>query len=242
MKIFKTFRINAMSEKRLGRYIVYAFGEIILVVIGILIAVSINNYNESRKSQRQLQSILRIYEQDLKTDTTVIGRNIKLLKEKQKLFNILLSDTVTAQDYLENPSGFGLAMTYSPFEFQNKGYQMLQSHADERSTTTDTLVITILAAHKAFKKLIDETQQRISEDISDNILYMKNNQPWLDDLFKGNYENPVLMNYFLSDDYRSRLALHNVLANGNLLVMLQEHQRYAREILSELAYRLEHSG
>ena len=242
MKIFKTFRINAMGDKRLGRYLLYAIGEIILVVIGILIAVNINNYNESKNSQRQLQSILHIYDQDLKIDTTVIGRKILLLKEKQKLFNVLLSDTVRAQDYLENPTGFGLAMTYSPFEFQTKGYQMLQNHADERSTATDTLIITILAGHKEFKKLIDVTQQRISDDISDNILYMKNNQPWLDDLFKGNYENPVLINYFLSGDYRSRLALHNVLANGNLLVILQEHQKYAKEILKDLAYRLEYSG
>lgn len=240
MKIFKTFRVNAMAEKRIGRYFIYAIGEIILVVIGILIAVSINNYNESKKSDRQLQSILRTYKQDLKTDTTVIGANILLLEKKQKLFNLLLSDTVTAQDYLENPTGFGLAMTYSPFEFQDKGYQMLQNHADDRSTEMDTLVVTILAAHMGFKKLIESAHDRISDDISDNILYMKNNQPWLDDLFKGKYDNPDLMNYFLSDDYRSRLALHNVLANGNLLVMLQEHQKYAKDILIELSDRLGH--
>lgn len=175
----------------------------------------------------------------LKTDTTVIGRNILLLKEKQKLFNLLLSDTVTAQHYLENPMGFGLAMTYSPFEFQNKGYQILQNQAGDRSISTDTLVITILSVHMAFKKLIESTQERISDDISDNMLYMKNNQPWLVDLFKGNYDNPVLINYFLSDDYRSRLALHNVLANKNLRVMLQEHQKYAKEILIDLSHRLE---
>ena len=228
-----------MAEKRIGKYIVYAIGEIILVVIGILIAVSINNYNESKKSYRQLQSILRTYKQDLKIDTTVVGRNIQFLEEKQELFNVLLSDTVSAKDYLENPRSFGLAMVHSPFEFQNRGYQMLQNHADDRSTSMDSLVVKILAVDMGFKKLIEGTQKQINNDISDNILYMKNNQPWLDDLFKGRYDNPDILAYFLSDDYRSRLAVQDVLTNGNLLAQLQSYQTQMKEILIELSDRLE---
>lgn len=239
MKLFRSFRMNAMSRKRMSKYLLYAIGEIILVVIGILIAISINNWNESKKSRRQLQSILRIYEQDLKMDTTVVSANIQQLEEKQKLFNLLLSDTVTAQDYKDNPTSFGLAMTHAPFELQNRGYQMLQNYSDDRSTTTDSLVVKIMALDLGFKKLIGSTQERISEDISDNILYMKNNESWIADLFKGNMDNPDIMTYYLSDDYRTRLALHSVLVNGNLLVILEEYQKSMKGILEELSKRLE---
>jgi hypothetical protein len=38
-----------MEKNKTGKYLKYAFGEIVLVVIGILIALSINNWNEERK-------------------------------------------------------------------------------------------------------------------------------------------------------------------------------------------------
>mgnify|MGYP000731225644 CR=1 FL=1 len=49
IKFFRKIRYNLMSENRTGRYLKYAIGEIILVVIGILIALQINNWNEHKK-------------------------------------------------------------------------------------------------------------------------------------------------------------------------------------------------
>ena len=50
-----------MFEKnKLGKYVSYAIGEVILVVIGILIAVNINNWNEQRKETQKLNRILAI--------------------------------------------------------------------------------------------------------------------------------------------------------------------------------------
>ena len=50
IKFFRKIRQKLLSENRLSKYLLYAIGEIVLVVIGILIAVQLNNWNESRKS------------------------------------------------------------------------------------------------------------------------------------------------------------------------------------------------
>ncbi len=71
-----------MSENKTGKYLKYAIGEIILVVIGILIALSINNWNEKRKAklqfenetQRYLLSISKDLKSDLKTIDDIINR------------------------------------------------------------------------------------------------------------------------------------------------------------------------
>lgn len=183
--------------------------------------------------------MLRTYQQDLKTDTTVVGANLRLLKDRAKLFKLFLSDTVSAQDYAENPLGYGLVMSYSPFEFQTKGVQLLQNYADTQNEAPDSLVVQILATHTGYKKLIEQTQQRISDDISDNILYLKNNQPWVADLFLGRLDNPEIMTYYLSNAYRSRLAIHNILVIGNLQRMLEQYQVDAADILEQLSKRLE---
>ncbi len=48
LKLFRSIRKGLLSENKLSKYLVYAFGEIILVVIGILIALAINNANQNR--------------------------------------------------------------------------------------------------------------------------------------------------------------------------------------------------
>ena len=51
IKFYRKIRQNLLAEGKTGKYINYAIGEIVLVVIGILIALSINNWNESRKNK-----------------------------------------------------------------------------------------------------------------------------------------------------------------------------------------------
>jgi uncharacterized membrane protein YgaE (UPF0421/DUF939 family) len=49
IKLFRNIRKNLLNEGKTTKYFKYAIGEIVLVVIGILIALQINNWNESRK-------------------------------------------------------------------------------------------------------------------------------------------------------------------------------------------------
>ena len=50
MKIFRNIRKKLAAQNRAAAYMPYAIGEIVLVVIGILIALQVNNWNEVRKN------------------------------------------------------------------------------------------------------------------------------------------------------------------------------------------------
>ena len=58
IKFFRKIRQNLLMENKTGKYFKYAIGEIILVVIGILIALSINNWNEEIKNRAFEKEIL----------------------------------------------------------------------------------------------------------------------------------------------------------------------------------------
>jgi len=74
IKFFRKIRQNLLSEGKTGKYLKYAIGEIILVVIGILIAVSINNWNEARKDKITEQKVLKTLRSDFKSNiSTVTG-------------------------------------------------------------------------------------------------------------------------------------------------------------------------
>jgi hypothetical protein len=65
-----------------GSYFKYAIGEIILVVIGILIALQINNWNEERKELKRSKDFLTEFKKDLEKDTLGMNRVIKLVKKR----------------------------------------------------------------------------------------------------------------------------------------------------------------
>ena len=95
IKFFRKIRLDLMEKNKTGKYLKYAIGEIILVVIGILIALSINNWNDNRKnriSERELlDNIHRDFVQNkIQFDTVkaINYRNLAILNSQIALFPI----------------------------------------------------------------------------------------------------------------------------------------------------------
>ena len=65
IKFFRRIRQKLLTENKFSKYFLYAVGEIVLVVVGILIALSVNNWNEDKKEQRQEQIYLKNLQVDL---------------------------------------------------------------------------------------------------------------------------------------------------------------------------------
>jgi hypothetical protein len=84
IKFFRKIRQNLLSEGKTAKYLKYAFGEIILVVIGILIALQINNWNEIKKNISQAEKHLQTIKLNLQDD---ILQAEMLLSETQTTIN-----------------------------------------------------------------------------------------------------------------------------------------------------------
>jgi len=54
IRFFRTIRKKLIEEDNVRKYLLYAIGEILLVVIGILIALQVNNWNEERKDEQSI--------------------------------------------------------------------------------------------------------------------------------------------------------------------------------------------
>lgn len=81
MKIFRKLRFDFIKKDNNKKYLKYAIGEIILVVIGILIALQINLWNEDRKSHNVLTTNLKGVLGELKADLTTITEIIEVYKK-----------------------------------------------------------------------------------------------------------------------------------------------------------------
>ncbi|GAB2765004.1 DUF6090 family protein [Salinimicrobium soli] len=85
-------RHSLLSEEKTIRYLKYALGEIVLVVIGILIALQINNWNERRIHYEKEKEFITSVKNDLKQDRAFIHSTIEIIEPKIEAYNTLNKD------------------------------------------------------------------------------------------------------------------------------------------------------
>ena len=93
---FKKTRKKMADQNRPLKYMRYAIGEIVLVVIGILIALSINNWNESRKELKQEVVILRQLKSEFESNLTQLDEKIDSKSE-------LIASSLRLFDFIDHP-------------------------------------------------------------------------------------------------------------------------------------------
>jgi len=93
IKFFRNIRQNLLSEGKTGKYVKYAIGEIVLVVIGILFALQINNWNENRKLNKQELQLLESLLKEFTYNKTEIERSITKAQLIQKRCEAIMENT-----------------------------------------------------------------------------------------------------------------------------------------------------
>ena len=76
IKFFRQIRQNLIMENKTSKYLKYAIGEIVLVVIGILIALQINNWNQDRLASLEEHNIYKNLNTEFKTNKALIQKDI----------------------------------------------------------------------------------------------------------------------------------------------------------------------
>ena len=127
MRIFRNIRKQLASENKVMAYLRYAIGEIFLVVIGILIALQVNNWNEKRKDANFEHEILALIDQNLEQDSVYLSSELSNTK-----LAIHLTDRLLEQVKLNNFNDslnywMGKIICFERFRSQSSAYEMLKS-------------------------------------------------------------------------------------------------------------------
>jgi len=102
LKFFRKIRQNLLSEGKTGAYLKYAMGEIVLVVIGILIALQINNWNINEQQRKIEVKYLTEIRDNLKKDLSDIDFNIDFNQNKSQSNKIVLDYLDGKIDYADS--------------------------------------------------------------------------------------------------------------------------------------------
>ena len=96
IKLFRKNRQQWLVNNKFFKYLIYAIGEIFLVVIGILIAIQINNWNGERKDLIKEQQILSQLKEEYEA-------NLRQLDEKMLMRSRIIQSSIEVLTYIDNP-------------------------------------------------------------------------------------------------------------------------------------------
>ena len=171
LKLFRKIRRKLIDERDLRRYLIYAFGEIILVVAGILIAVQLNNLNEDRKIRTVEVQILKDLIIGIEDDIASINYGIDKHSEAINSCKVLLDIFNKNIGYDDSLSHHFAATHYYTVFMNNKGaYESLKSKGFETISNKE-LRFKIINLYEKWYPMI----QKNDNDLTNDILHIKRN-------------------------------------------------------------------
>ena len=134
IKFFRKIRQDLLRDNKTGDYLKYAVGEIVLVVIGILIALSINNWNESRKNDSEQALLVKNIIEDLRLDFIHINKSLEQVSNQMNLIDDLISKIFDEKKKI-NYDSIGLIRFSSDFRPISQ-----RNHSESVSTLEDDFI------------------------------------------------------------------------------------------------------
>jgi hypothetical protein len=154
IKFFRKIRQKLVSENKFSKYFIYAIGEIILVVIGILIAVQINNWNIERLDKKLEVKYLNNITLDLQKDLSILETQIEYRKRRIigdkkliKQINGMPVDNLT--ELSKNVINSLMAERFTP---NNNTYLELSSSGKLHLISNDSIKLLLLELEKLYKR------------------------------------------------------------------------------------------
>jgi uncharacterized membrane protein YgaE (UPF0421/DUF939 family) len=102
IKFFRNIRQRLITKNKFSKYLIYAFGEIILVVIGILLALQVNNWNEDIKTRKKETQLIENLKSEYQTNLAILKEIRAHYKDTYSSTNQLLKLVGKSNTYIQN--------------------------------------------------------------------------------------------------------------------------------------------
>lgn len=260
LKFFRAIRKKLIEQDNVRKYLIYAIGEILLVVIGILIALQVNNWNEERANKKLEKEYYCRFLENINQDETVLMEFISNTNDRLVAANeyvrLLQQEKVTK---LKIGEALYDLVTGSPIQFETNNTAYLDLTAGSNLNIIEDLMIKE-ALNNYYKKIDGYTEiAKLNNDFlaellrsNDNIyengwLHARaKNERFLEGMDEDVYEqmnisfdeilNPLLMDSLRANGYR---YISTIYRRTQLNGLIQEEINNMQTILSTKCEEIE---
>lgn len=241
LHFIRRLRHRLLTENRFGKYLFYAVGEIMLVVIGILIALQIDTWNEERKNEEAARALFANIQQDIEKD---IARSDFILDQfagisimMQRIFDF--EDPITEAEFLEGAdnieSGFRrpVGARALPFIITESGYQNVINQLENIPEKYKPVLNNLTSLYSSLIPLAELYHNRLQAFV-DPHLEFRSRQNW--ELYRLRYHRPsqAEMDYFLNDDRYKSYLIKWENDTENMLMVSQRFRRMGIKIHNQI--------
>jgi hypothetical protein len=198
IKFFRKIRQNLLSEGKTGKYLKYAIGEIILVVIGILIAVGINGWYNASKNEDKIKNILIQAQQNLLVDIKDASRIFNRFIEIDSLSRNILTDSVSVETALW---AIDFNDVYVDFNTDKSAFQQLVNNLENIPKKYAALFPEFVNIYEVIQSDIDASNANLIAIATDSKFDRLYSDPKFSEYYMGKYSKKEYVAYILSDPF-----------------------------------------
>ena len=206
IKFFRRIRQDLLSEGKSRTYLVYAIGEIALVMIGILLALQVNNWNENRKSNAYISSLIDAVAEDVESNIILANQRFNVFAQEDSIAKLIINTNLTKSDFLKDEA---LRITIIRFF----SFRPVTDNTDKlliKEESVPTKYKEVLSSIKDLKALMDEMNQdldALDQNVNENFQYMTEKfGPYK----KDSVSLAGRLDYYMTDEFKNKLNYMNI--------------------------------
>ena len=213
IKFFRRIRQQLLKENRVSKYLLYALGEIILVVIGILIAVAINDAYNASKNEKKIKTILTQVQEDILVDIKDAKRIFKHYVRKDSTAQNIYKDLVSVNTdtwKLRPDEG------YVNFSVNRGGYERLMNNLENLPEKYSVLMPKLSRMYVVIQEDINDYNSNLIAKADDNRFNRAYKDPDYAQHMINGFSTKESKQYLLDDPFLKNKTLEYMTAFRNV--------------------------
>lgn len=227
IKFFRKIRKQLLTENKFSKYLLYAIGEVVLVVIGIMIALYFNNLNQEQIKEENLKSILVEIQRDIARDIDFTNGYIRRFKIRDSRKNLIFKNKVTEDDITSGRINmYRGAFIRDPLRIQRTAYEKFKNEIKGIPEEYDELFLILDQLYNFNGKYIEDLEISSKYDQNKNRDFLFSHLDWFaQDEFDDVISDEQIDFYLNEPEYRN--------------LVMRMSQRSKSVILGVMAYRVQ---
>ncbi|WP_445384149.1 DUF6090 family protein [Robiginitalea sp. IMCC44478] len=244
-RFFNRIRKQLAKENRFFQYSRYAIGEILLVVIGILIALQLDNWNQERENEEKVRIVLSDMTVELEANINEVARVMKFYEDRDSTIFLAITNQLTAENYRNNtPGNLGfLTTSYTAATLNNETWTKLMDFSDVIPAEFKGLISRINHLYNVRYEELNIKNEIMQQIIIEYFNHLSENHPWFTPRSSNDGSLEKGIDYFLNSDYhRGKIRMWYVHGILNHVQYLIRYRSVAIEVLNEIKTLLDSSN
>jgi hypothetical protein len=240
LRFFRKIRQKLLTDNKFSKYLLYAIGEILLVVIGILIALQVDHWNQKRENEEKVRSILSDIMLELVSDIDKINNLMHYYKYRDSAAFLVITNQVTEEDYEKNeiPTLSSITSFHNRVDLTQDGYSLLTQNMDIIPYEYKSVLKNLTRIYKVDKRWVDTFDQEMGDFVEDISYRLMRTYPWYTRTNPSDRKRQI--EYMLNDfRHRNEVYEYRNIGIGNQLRFSLNYRRRAIQCYKEIALLLD---